>query len=229
VENLARKSVPVDDKLTETCDSLFNGPRSTFKKCLPKVDPAPFLRMCSVKTRAKTTMQDGCHAAAAYIASCAAKGVFVRIPPHCVKYELKQNINFKIDFKYCPCLLRCQMNNDLLSEGESKELRQEKNNRPSSDVVLILEMKKCNEPQPSSLRFLPSLLGSLEKELNAQKIIKNRYSLVLFGGSEPFNVPKVRTVSGQDFVAAKELDNLFHSISYGILFLAIFFFIRFFI
>ena len=112
------------------------------------------------------------------------------------------------------------MNNDLLSEGESKELRQEKNNRPSSDVVLILEMKKCNEPDLSSLRFLPSLLGSLEKELNAQKIIKNRYSLVLFGGSEPFNAPKVRTLNGQDFVAAKELDNLFHNISYGSLRLA---------
>ena len=85
VKNLARKSVPVDDKLTETCDSLFNGPRSTFKKCLSTVDPTPYLRMCSVKSRAKTTMQDGCHAAAAYVESCATKGVYVRIPPHCVK------------------------------------------------------------------------------------------------------------------------------------------------
>ena len=107
------------------------------------------------------------------------------------------------------------MNNDLLSEGESKELRQEKNTRPSSDVVLLLEMKKCNEPDSSSPRFLPSLLGSLEKELNTQKIIKNRYSLVLFGGPEPYNFPTVRTQNGQDFVAAKELDSLFHNISFG--------------
>jgi len=107
------------------------------------------------------------------------------------------------------------MNNDLLSEGESKELRQEKNTRPSSDVVLLLEMKKCNEPDSSSPRFLPSLLGSLEKELNTQKIIKNRYSLVLFGGPEPYNLPTVRTLNGQDFVAAKELDSLFHNISFG--------------
>ena len=148
--------------------------------------------MCSVKSRVKPAGQDGCHAAAAYVASCSSQGIAVRIPPHCVK---------------------CQMDNELLSEGDSKKAT---TTRPSSDVVLLMDMKKCNEPDAQSRRFLPSLLQSLEKELNGHKITKNRYSLILFGGPAPFDTPKVRTLRGQEFFAAKELDSLLTNLTYGI-------------
>ena len=98
-------------------------------------------------------------------------------------------------------------------EGESKEYIHDKTHKPSSDVVLILEMRKCNEPDVQSRRFLQFLLTSLEQELNHQKIIKNRFSLVTYGGA--YESPKVRTVHGQDFVSAKEMQNLLANLRYG--------------
>lgn len=165
------------------------------KSCLSIVDPAPYVKMCSVKPRVKSTALDGCHAAAAYVASCSSEGVSIRIPPHCV---------------------RCQLENELLSEGDSKTFKMtDKTSRSSSDVVLLMEMKKCNEPDAQSRRFLPQLLHNLDKELNVHKITKNRYALVLFGGTEPYNSPKVRTLRGQEFVTIKEFDNLLHNLTHG--------------
>lgn len=74
------------------------------------------------------------------------------------------------------------MDNELLSEGDVKNINADKLNRPSSDVVVLLDLKKCNEPDATSARFLPSLINTLEKELITQKVTKNRYSLVVFGG-----------------------------------------------
>lgn len=75
------------------------------------------------------------------------------------------------------------MDNELLSEGDVKNINADKLNRPSSDVVVLLDLKKCNEPDATSARFLPSLINTLEKELITQKVTKNRYSLVVFGGN----------------------------------------------
>lgn len=108
------------------------------------------------------------------------------------------------------------MDNESLSEGETKDTNSDKNSRPSSDVVVLLDLKKCNEPDTMSARFLPSLISTLEKELVSQKITKNRYSLIVFGGQTPYDSPRVRTVNGQEFVAAKETANLFENLPYGI-------------
>ncbi|EFX66692.1 hypothetical protein DAPPUDRAFT_262745 [Daphnia pulex] len=89
------------------------------------IDPSPYLKMCLIKTRPKGNAQDGCHAAAAYASACAAKGVLLRIPSQCV---------------------RCQLDNELLSEGDVKNINADKLNRPSSEVVVLLDLKKCNEP-----------------------------------------------------------------------------------
>lgn len=107
------------------------------------------------------------------------------------------------------------MDNELLSEGDEKEIYPDKLNRPSSDVVVLLDLKKCNEPDAVSRRFLPSLLNSLEKEFSTQKVIKNRYSLIVFGGKAPYDSPKVRTLNGQEFVGAKDIDSLLQSLPYG--------------
>jgi hypothetical protein len=74
------------------------------------------------------------------------------------------------------------LGNDLLSEGETKVVDPDRSNHTSSDVVFLLDLKKCNEPDTTSARFLPSLINTLEKELITQKITKNRYSLIVFGG-----------------------------------------------
>ncbi len=129
-------------------------------------------------------------------------------------------IFFPLDFFHSPFFYyeRCKLDNEVFAEGEGKELRLNQSTRPSSDVVMLLELKKCNEPSDApSRRFLPSLLHSLEKEFSGHKITKNRYSLVVFGGAEPFNSPTVRTIHGQEFVAPKELDNLFSNLTYGII------------
>lgn len=119
------------------------------------------------------------------------------------------------DRRLTQIVCRCQIENEFLSEGEVKEFVQDKTHKASSDVVLILETKKCNEPDVQSRRFLASLATSLEQELNQQKIIKNRFSLVTFGGAGAFDSPKVRTVHGQEFVSAKEMQNLLANVQYG--------------
>ena len=58
-------------------------------------------------------------------------------------------------------------------------------------------------------------MTSLEKELNAHKIIKNRYGLVVFGGNDMWHRPQVRTVHGSDFVSAKDVDNMLHDLQPG--------------
>lgn len=108
------------------------------------------------------------------------------------------------------------MENESLSEGDEREINAVSLNRISTDVVVLLELKKCNEPEGSSRRFLSSLINSLEKELSAHKILKNRYSLVVFGGKAPYDTPKIRTLNGQEFVNAKDIDNLLQNLSYGI-------------
>lgn len=108
------------------------------------------------------------------------------------------------------------MENESLSEGDLKEIKPSMN-RISTDVVVLLDLKKCNEPDSVSRRFLPSLISHLDKELSAQKILKNRYSLVVFGGKAPYDTPKVRSLNGQEFVSAKEIENLLQNLSYGIL------------
>lgn len=107
------------------------------------------------------------------------------------------------------------MENESITEGDSREINGDKINRSSTDVVVLLDLKKCNEPDSVSRRFLPSLINSLEKELSAHKIIKNRYSLVVFGGKAPYDSPKVRTLNGQEFVNAKDIDSLLQNLPYG--------------
>ncbi|XP_057368025.1 uncharacterized protein LOC130689027 [Daphnia carinata] len=194
IDNLARKSVAQEDSLTELCASFFQSQRSQLKKCLAVIDPSPYVNMCLIKSRVKGSVQDGCHAAVAYASACAAKGVHLRIPSQCI---------------------RCPMENESLLEGETKDTNLDKNSRLSSDVVVLLDLKKCNEPDAISARFLPSLISTLEKELISQKITKNRYSLIVFGGQMPYDSPRVRTVNGQEFVAAKETANLFENLPYG--------------
>lgn len=110
------------------------------------------------------------------------------------------------------------MENEFLPEGDLREAKSGNLERASSDVVVILDLKKCNEPDSSSRRFLPSLINNLEKELNAHKILKNRYSLIVFGGKAPYDSPRIRTLNGQEFVTAKDVDNLYHNLPYGMKF-----------
>lgn len=64
---------------------MFYSPqRSTVRHCHSAVDPAPYVQMCTTKSR-KPSVQEGCHAAAAYVEACAAAGVSVRIPPQCIR------------------------------------------------------------------------------------------------------------------------------------------------
>lgn len=112
--------------------------------------------------------------------------------------------------------LRCPFESELLSEGDVKEWRlHNKTVRPSSDVVVLLELKSCNEPSAHPGRFFTQLINNLEKELNSQRVVKNRYALVVFGGQPPYNVPTIRTLNGQEFVAPKDADSLYGELLYG--------------
>ena len=193
VENLARKPLVLDEQLVDTCGSFFSNSRSTLRACFATVDPLPYFHMCSSKSR-KLSAPDGCYAAAAYVEACAAKGIRVRIPSPCIRCHLDGN--------------------QALEEGETKQVVPEKNSRHSSDVVIIVELKKCNE-NAKIRQSLTTALSSLEKELSAHKIVKNRYAFVVFGGSEPYDAPTVRTFNGNDFVSAKEVENFVHNLPHG--------------
>jgi len=185
--NLARKAAAVPDPETSRlCNTFFATSTSTMKSCFSVVDASPYHHMCLIPNR-NSGIEAGCQAAAAYVQACAAKSTRIRIPPNCVKCQMEANV--------------------ALAEGQSKQLLQESSQRPSTDVVILFELGECNR-DGSNRTFLPSLLANLEKELNANKITKNRYSLVLYGGRAPHDVARVRTYRGDHFVTSKQLRNI---------------------
>lgn len=167
MENLVVEAPRKDPLADFLCMDLFNNTFSLFKYCFERVDPLPFLNMCLSDIQTLHTPEDVCTSAEAYVRTCHANDVLLRIPKICVKCHLP--------------------NGQVLNEAENITV-----NSPvrMADVVIIIEAKKCNRAVVDIFR---DLVYNIDSAMHDAAVTERRYATVVFGGSGVYDAPHVLT------------------------------------
>ncbi|XP_055847743.1 uncharacterized protein LOC129913211 [Episyrphus balteatus] len=191
--------IKASDEVLEACEHIFTS--GILSACSDTISPLPFLEMCKDLGVNSNSMRDHnpamkgvCTAALAYIEACANSKILMRVPDQCI---------------FCKLL-----NGTYVPEGTFITLNKEDIPK-TADVVFIVEAKPCN----ANLTFeknLMTVVASLEAEFAAAKINNNRFSVLAFGGFEPFNVPRSIIHHNQVFTSdINELQKYFDHIEVG--------------
>ncbi|TDG46759.1 hypothetical protein AWZ03_006806 [Drosophila navojoa] len=167
------RPLPTSPEVLQICHSFFRS--GLLSACSAVVDSTPFLEMCldlGMKSQpirpGHPAIKGACTAALAYIETCTAFKVPMRVPDQCVFCQLA--------------------NGSYVPEGKFIELSGADIPR-SSDVVFIVEAKACNQNLKET-KSIMSVVASIEEQLQAAKITNNRYAVLAFGGVEPYDKPR---------------------------------------
>ena len=153
----------------DQCSNLFEREDSALMPCFTTVDTDTFKKMCEADMKAiknePNKVKGICPSAAAYIEYCHLKGVELWMPSSCVTCE-DPSAGYS------------------LGHGESKTYRRD--SPRSTDVVFIVEQKKCLED--ANLKTLPKMINMA---LVGKDMRENKFAVVGFGGKEEMEGPKV--------------------------------------
>lgn len=84
----------------------------------------------------------------------------------------------------------------------------------STDIVFIMEAKKCNE-NIRKKRNMDLLISIMNQELLEKGFKEIRYSLVTFGGPGVFNLPRSIIINQEIFTSNSNFGNYFQNIPIG--------------
>ncbi|EDW76449.2 uncharacterized protein Dwil_GK14654 [Drosophila willistoni] len=193
------KRQEISKEVHELCHSFFR--TGILSACTAVLDPAPFYEMClDLGMKSQPIRKDhpavkgACAAALAYIETCTAMKVPMRVPTQCVFCQLS--------------------NGSYVPEGTFMDLTGA-DIPQSSDVVFIVEAKDCNANLKESKNIL-SVVSSIEEQLQAAKLTNNRYAVVAFGGASPYEKQRTIIYERNVFTSKPELlVNYFDHISTG--------------
>ncbi|XP_037927466.1 apolipophorins [Teleopsis dalmanni] len=178
-----------NENINELCNHFFKS--GILSACVDTVDATPFFDMCLEMGEKSSSIRPGhpavkgvCTAALAYIEACTAAKVPMRVPDECVFCQLS--------------------NGTYVPEGTFVELTNENVTR-SSDIVFVIEAKSCNANLTES-KHIMTLVSTLEEQLQANKIVNNRYAVVAFGGRAPFDKPM--SISRENRVFTNDFNEL---------------------
>ncbi|GAB6027954.1 hypothetical protein CHUAL_002182 [Chamberlinius hualienensis] len=158
----------------ERCKNLFNSTTSMFRYCYSKVPPEDFMNICLYDVSQSSSPYAMCSSAAAYVTTCQSIGVPIRMNKQCV---------------------RCtSVDGSVIEEGGNVTLNASL--VKSTDVVFLVEAKKCNR---GLLGVFDELLMDLDVALQEVKVIKRRFAVIVFGGSEPLDSPHVYVSDNEVF------------------------------
>ncbi|XP_030377336.1 uncharacterized protein LOC115626195 [Scaptodrosophila lebanonensis] len=197
-EQTNKQSV-VSTEVSDVCTSFFRA--GILSACSAVIDPTPFYEMCldlGVKSepirQGHPAVKGACAAALAYIETCTAMKVPMRVPSQCVFCQLS--------------------NGSYVPEGTFIELSDADTPR-SSDVVFIVEAKPCNENLTDTKNIL-GVVSSIEEQLQAAQIKNNRYAVIAFGGIVPYDKPRSIIYERNEFTyKPSELATYFSHIAAG--------------
>lgn len=162
-----------DNGPTNFCQDLFVNRSSDFGSCFNVVNPQHYFEICLNSANER----DACTVAMAYMHACMFYDTYLRIPDKCTT---------------------CFMNDGThVPEGQFKKL-EDTSVLKSTDIVFIVEAKDCNRDIRKN-RSLDYLINQINKELNDQQFIDNRWSLVVFGGNGVFDQPRSLILDSQIF------------------------------
>uniref|UniRef100_W4VR36 Putative lipoprotein n=1 Tax=Corethrella appendiculata TaxID=1370023 RepID=W4VR36_9DIPT len=186
-------------ELIQLCDSFFKTKLSYFASCFSIVDASSFYEMCidlglhslaNVIDSENPINKGACSAALAYIDACSFEKTPLRVPDVCVHCDL-------INGSYVP---------------EGTFIRMEENEIPrTAEIVFIVEAKSCNENITEN-KSIMTIVNALNKELTDMNITDNRYSVIAFGGEQPFDKPRSIIINGNTFAKFYELEPYFQHI-----------------
>lgn len=140
------------------------------------MDPGPFYNICITRLDDKHV----CSTGMAYVQSCSANSVPLRIPALCIRFVsflyfmLEWVSNFlEFDWSNTCNIYSCTFGPNLIDiEGQFHRLL-ERSVPQSSDVVFIVEAKPCNQ-DISTKKNMPQFISILSRELISAGISRNR-------------------------------------------------------
>ncbi|XP_058800590.1 uncharacterized protein LOC131669586 [Phymastichus coffea] len=157
------------------CHRFFANKSSEFSSCFGLVDPQPFDRICTSSLSSRET----CALAVGYLQSCAFHDTYLRIPDVCTN-----------------CIIESRDDQSTsVPEGDFRKLEGEMVPL-GTDVVFIVEVKKCNQMLESGLE---QLVSHMSKELIESGLSKVRWSLVAFGGVGVWERPRSLVLNNEIF------------------------------
>lgn len=171
--NYTNKIQQQDDMVPMFCDDLFVNKSSEFGTCFGVIDPTEYVDMCLNSL----TEAEVCMVAMSYMQMCMFRDTYLRIPDRCTTCTM--------------------MDGSQVAEGRFKRLEGDKVPQ-SADVVFIVEAKSCNRDMKMN-SSMELLITQLDKELNDQGLMGNRWSLVVFGGDGVHDRPRSIILDGQIF------------------------------
>lgn len=186
----------LDLNIVNTCDNLFRNKVSYFAPCFPVVDPLPFYTMCldllensftNFIPTENPSPKGACTAALAYIEVCNMEKTPLRIPDLCIYCEL--------------------INGTYVNEGVFITMKDEEVPK-TTDVVFIVEAKDCNRNLTGE-KSMATFVNILSHELQEAGLQNNRFAVVTFGGSKPFDKPRSIVVNNEVFAEAKFVGQFF--------------------
>ncbi|XP_017854431.2 uncharacterized protein LOC108607859 [Drosophila busckii] len=189
----------ISKTVSDTCHSFFRS--GMLSACSAVVDATPFYEMCldlGMKSQpvhqGHPAVKGACAAALAYIETCTAQKVPMRVPDQCIFCQLT--------------------NGSYVPEGTFMELS-DADIPHSSDVVFIVEAKPCNDKLEQD-KSIMTIVESLEEQLQAAKLTHNRYAVVAFGGLSPYDKPRSIIYDRNVFTSQPaQLSNYFAHIKTG--------------
>ncbi|XP_011501595.1 PREDICTED: uncharacterized protein LOC105365190 [Ceratosolen solmsi marchali] len=151
---------------SDFCRELFTNKSSEFSACFGIVDSAAYRSMCANSVNER----EACGVAMSYLQTCMFHDTYLRIPNECTA---------------------CGMNGTGISQiPEGDFLKLEGETVPqSADIIFIVEAKECNRGIRQN-RSIDQLIMHIDKELNDNNLIDNRWSLVIFGGNGVYDKPR---------------------------------------
>ena len=171
--NDENRAIIRDDGPANFCQDLFVNRSSDFGSCFNVVNPDHFGDICLNSSNEL----EACTIAIMYLETCMFYDTYLRIPDKCTACSLNDG--------------------SRVSEGEFTKLEGASIPR-STDVVFILEAKECNNDVRKN-RSLDYLIAQINKELNDQHLVNNRWSLVIFGGDGVYDQPRSLILDSQIF------------------------------
>ncbi|XP_070550723.1 apolipophorins-like [Ptychodera flava] len=172
-----------NNPVSPLCTILFKSDKSEFAPCFDKVKPEPFMLACESDSQDCSSRDRNaiCDSTAAYVALCRAKGVWLNQTSEC---------------ETCGDVDRQRSLNEAWLEDS----------KLTADIVLVVSKSEKMTVSGRPEEQLKNLVNNIDKKLEGEGIIDNRYSLIGYGGKRIHADARQHTIRGGIFKEEKNFN-----------------------
>jgi len=191
VANNAQEQQTTTEEVHDKCHKYFMDERSPFRMCFAQVNNTEFMNMCLIDASGGDDSQKAvCDMASFYVDECKRAGVPLRVPNECVTCEL--------------------LDGGVIHEHGEQQLKDDAIPQ-SADVVFVVSYENCHQDTTGHLR---SIIGQVERNLQARGFTNNRFGLVGASGA-PGGATYSHTIDSELFNTRDAIDNALQNMIFG--------------